>query len=166
MARRILMVVTPGTLREGESALRDAAAMARRSGGAVRMMCVQPIPKPRVDRHDRVVADADSEMARLAGMAEDELRTLAADHPDVAVERVVRFGSLVDEVATEAEVFGADLVGVTAARHPRRREQLLAWYLSRRTRLDGVAVVLLPAGAGSAGELVRDALAMSALRQI
>src|SRR5262245_27955316 len=124
MAERILMVITPETFGEGESALRDAAAMARRNGGVVRMMCVQPIPEPRRDRHDRIVANADSEMARLAGMAEDELRTLAADHADVMIEQVVRFGSLVAEAVTEAEAFNPDLVAITASRRPRMRAPL------------------------------------------
>ena len=166
MVKRLLMVITSDTLREGESALRDAAAMARRSGGLVRMMLVQSIPKPRFDRYDRLVADADSEMVRLAGMAEDELRTLAADHPDVAIEQVVRFGGLVDEVVMEAEVFDPDLVAVTAARHPGMRAQLVAWYLSHVTRLARAPVMLLPVAADATGELVREAIAMSALRQI
>ena len=63
MAKRVLLVLT--TNDDGGSATRDAAGVARAAGGTVRVMCVHPLPRPRVDRYDRTVADVDLEMARL-----------------------------------------------------------------------------------------------------
>lgn len=56
MAKRVLMVITPARAGDLVSAARRAAAVARESGGGVRMAWMQPLPPPRFDRYDR--ADA------------------------------------------------------------------------------------------------------------
>ena len=100
MAKRVLMVIAPAGTTALESAARSAAAVARESGGVVRMAWMQPLPPARVDRHDRVVADPDREMARLTEIARERMRALAWDFGEVDVERVVRFGRL----STDARV--------------------------------------------------------------
>ena len=76
MAKRILMVITPETPGDLRSAARSAAVVARDSGGQVRIVFVRPIPPPRMDRHDRLVADPDAEMARLGAVAESRMAAL------------------------------------------------------------------------------------------
>jgi hypothetical protein len=88
MAKRILMVVTPQTTGDLRSAARSAAVVARESGGQVRMVFVRPIPPPRMDGHDCVVADPDAEMARLTALAEDRMAALA---PSSATSRSSRW---------------------------------------------------------------------------
>jgi len=50
------------------------------------MAWIQPLPPPRVDRHDRVVADTDREMVRLTEIALDRMRALTWDFGEVDVE--------------------------------------------------------------------------------
>ena len=76
VAGRVLMVISAGA-GALEHAARSAAAVARESGGVVRIAWMQPVPPPRVDRHDRVVADTDREMARLAERAHERMSALA-----------------------------------------------------------------------------------------
>ena len=82
MAKRILMVLTPQTTGD----LRSAAVVARDSGGQIRMVFVRPIPPPRMDHHDRLVADPDMEMVRLAGLAESWMAALELEFGAVPVE--------------------------------------------------------------------------------
>lgn len=102
MAKRILMVITPETTGDLGRAARSAAGVARDSGGQVRMVFVRPIPPPRLDRYDRVVADPDAEMVRLAGLAEIRMAALGAEFGDVPVESLLRFGRLAAELRIEA----------------------------------------------------------------
>lgn len=90
MAKRTLMVITSDTPDDLRSAARSAAVVARDSGGRIRMVFVHPIPPPRMDRHDRPVADPDAEMARLAGLAESRMAAVEPDFGDVPVESRVR----------------------------------------------------------------------------
>jgi len=83
VAGPVLMVISPGA-GALEHAARSAAAVARESGGVV---------PPRVDRHDRVVADTDREMARLAERAHERMSALARELGEILVERVVRFAA-------------------------------------------------------------------------
>ncbi len=141
MARRVLMVITPGMAGDLRSAALSAAAVARRDGALLRMITIRPIPPARVDRHDRVIADEDREMARLAAAAEEQMAALHAELGDIPVERVVRFGRLSRELCIEAQVFGPDLIGLAAPGRPRLAHQLRAWYLGRTL---SVPVLLLP----------------------
>ena len=79
----------------------------------------------RVDRYDRIIADEDREMARLAA-AEAQMAALHPELGYVPAERVVRFGRLSTELYIEAQVFGADLIGLAAPGRPRLRHQLRA----------------------------------------
>ena len=161
MAKRILMVITPETAGDLRSAARSAAVVARENGGQVRMVFVRPIPPPRVDRHDRLVADADTEMARLAGLAESWLAALEPEFGDVPVESRVRFGRLAAELRIEAESFGADLIGLAASARPGPRHQLRAWYLGATLRWP---VVLLPLVPDDAADPRRESVVLPAFR--
>ena len=161
MAKRILMVITPRTTGDLRSAARSAAVMARESGGQIRVAFVRPIPPPRVDRHDRVVADPDTEMARLTALAEDRMASLEAEFGDVHVESVVRFGRLGAELRIETENFGADLIGLAAPSRPGPRHQVRAWYLGAKLR---APVILLPLVADDAADRRRESVVLPAFR--
>ena len=160
-AKRVLMVITPAGAPALESAARSAAAVARESGGVVRMAWMQPLPPPRVDRHDRVVADTDREMIRLTETALDRMRALTWDFGEVDVERVVRFGRLATELAVEAHAWGAGLIGLAAPARPGVRHHLRAWYLARTVM---VPLVLLPIPRPDGGDHHRESMVLPAFR--
>ena len=164
MAKRILMVMRGGAPADHALAARGAAALARKSGGVIRMVYINPMPSPRVDTHDRIVSDTDREMARISADVLERLAALARELDDVPVESTIRFGRLGTELATEAEVFGADLIALSAQPRPGLRDRLLAGYLARVTLGSRIPLVLLPLPAvGSSGQR-EDALALSLLR--
>ena len=163
MAKRILMVMRGGARAEHALAARGAAALARKSGGTIRMVYIAPIPAPRVDTHDRIVSDTDREMARISADVGERLARLARELDDVPVESTIRFGRLGTELSIEAEVFGADLIAISAEPRPGLRDRLRAWYLARVTLGSRIPLVLLPLPAvGSSGQR-EDALAFSVL---
>ncbi len=161
MAKRILMVITPRMAGDLRSAALSAAALARKSRGLLRMVTVRPIPAARVDRYDRIIADEDREMARLAAAAEEQMAALHPELGEVPVERVVRFGRLSTELHIEAQVFGADLIGLAAPGRPRLRHQLRAWYLGSTLP---VPVVLLPSGPDGADDRRPETVVLPAFR--
>jgi hypothetical protein len=161
MAKRILMVITPQTTGDPRSAARSAAVVAQESGGQVRMVFVHPIPPPRMDRYDRVVADPDAEMARLAALAEHRMAALDAEFGDVPVESLVRFGRLVTELRIEAENFSADMIGLAAPPRPGPRHRLRAWYLGATLP---APVVLLPLVPDDAADRHRQSVGLPAFR--
>ena len=148
MAQRIMMVVTPETVTDNTRIALEVARAARQSGGVVRILYVTPIPPPRVDRYGRVVADTDREMARIAAGAEEKLRVMAADLDGVPVERVVRFGGLSEEIAIEADAFGADLVALAPMPSPALGRRILGWRLGRLAAPSRGMLLLLPPSAG------------------
>jgi len=163
MAKRILMVMRGGARADHALAARGAAALARKSGGTIRMVYIAPLPTPRVDTHDRVVSDTDREMARISADVGERLAKLARELDDVPVESTIRFGRLGTELSIEAEVFGADLIAISAEPRPGLRDRLRAWYLARVTLGSRIPLVLLPLPAvGSSGQR-EDALAFSVL---
>jgi nucleotide-binding universal stress UspA family protein len=162
MAKRILLVVRDRERAALTSAVLAAGRLARDTGGALRIMYASPLPPPRVDRHDRVVADTDREMARIAEVGTACVDRLAAELPDLSVERVVRFGRLSDEVRAEAEVFGADLVALAAPLRPRLAHRALVWYIEHVTLGSAMPVILLPVAAPGAARRSRDAIAVPA----
>lgn len=146
MAKRILMVITPARAGDLVSAARSAAAVARESGGGVRMAWMRPLPAPRVDRYDRLVADTDREMARLTAAALEHMAALAWEFGEV--EQVVRFGRLATELAIEAHAWGADLICLAAPERPGPRHR---FRLAPGTRGIGAgrATADRPAGRGT-----------------
>jgi len=163
MAKRILMVMRGGARAEHALAARGAAALARKSGGTIRMVYIAPIPAPRVDTHDRIVSDTDREMARISADVGERLARLARELDDVPVESTIRFGRLGRELSIEAEVFGADLIAISAKPRPGLRDRIGAWYLGRVALGSRIPLVLLPLPAvGSSGQR-EDALIFSVL---
>ena len=160
-AKRVLMVITPAVAPDLESAARSAAALARESGGMVRMAWMQPLPPPRVDHHDRVGADTDREMVRLTEIAQDRMRALAWDFGEVEVEQVVRFGRLATELAVEAHAWDADLIGLATPARPTFRHYLRAWHLAWRVT---VPLVLLPISRPDGGDRRRESIVLPAFR--
>lgn len=164
MAKRILVPIAPGAPADYARAAVRAARIARKTGGIVRLAYLRPLPPPRVDRQDRVVADADREMERLSAHAETHLAALAADMDGVPVETVIRFGDPEAELSIEAEVFHADLIALAAPLHARMRDRFRAWRLQRAAVASRVPVMLLPMPADGAGARGRSAVAVPALR--
>ena len=85
-AKRILVPITAGLTADHALAAVNAARIARKSGGVVRLAYLAPMPAPRVDHLDRVVADADREMARITSVAQEHLGALATALEGVPVE--------------------------------------------------------------------------------
>lgn len=160
VAGHVLMVISAGA-GALEPAARSAAAVARESGGVVRIAWMHPVPPPRVDRHDRVVADTDREMARLADRAHERMSALVWELGEIPVERVVRFGRLATELAVEAHAWRADLVGLAVPARPGLGHHLRAWYLARRVT---VPLVLLPIPRHDGADRRREPIVLPAFR--
>lgn len=114
MAKRILVPLDRSE--HAESVLPVVADIARSSGATVRLMSVAGVPEQKLGDYGRVVAYESQEVERITYSRLDYLRSAEAQLGGVPVESVVRFGDPADEIAHEAEVFGADLVAVTAPR--------------------------------------------------
>jgi nucleotide-binding universal stress UspA family protein len=128
VSRRVLVAVLPGdeaTALDRLGTVVSAAPQAR-----VRVACLRPLPPPRRDRHDRVVADADVEMERIARDTAAAFHAAARALEHTALEIVVRFGIPTREVATEADAFAPDLVVLFAS----PRSNLLRRWRGRRLR--------------------------------
>jgi nucleotide-binding universal stress UspA family protein len=164
MAKRILVPILSSVSTDYSSAALSAARIARKSGGIVRLAYLSPLPRPRVDRHDRVVADTDREMARITAGALERLATLASEMEGVPIEVVVRFGRLSAELSIEAEVFEADLVALAAPRESRLRDRVRAWQLRRAALASKVPLILLPPLPAGADARPGGAVAVPALR--
>lgn len=119
MVKRILATVDTGE--HGEDIVPVVAALARGAGSTVRLLRVFPIPQRVVGTHGRTVAYVDQEMARLTAEGLADLRHVETDLGDVPVETVVRFGDVAEEIALEAEAFGADLIALGGGRSGRLR---------------------------------------------
>jgi nucleotide-binding universal stress UspA family protein len=163
-AKRILVPITPGAFADYALAATSAARIARKTGGILRLAYLAPLPPPRVDRHDRVVADTDREMARIGAAAQARLDTLAASLEDVPVETVIRFGRPAAELSIEAEAFGADLIVLAAPMRSRVWERVRAWQLRRAALGSKVPLILLPLAAVRTAAQSGGAVAVPALR--
>jgi len=136
MAKRILAPVDGSERGEGIAPI--VAALARHAGSTVRLLRVFPVPERVVGPHGRTVAYVDQEMARLTAEGVDDLRQVEAELGDVPVEVVVRFGDPAEEIALEAEAFGADLIALGGGRSSRLRSALspdLAERVERRAEV-------------------------------
>ena len=117
MTKRILAPISAEE--RSEAVVPLVAALARETGATVRLLRVFPVPERIVGDHGRTVAYVDQEMARLTSEGLDELARVETSLPGVPVERVVRFGDPEEEILVEAEVFGADLIALTANKRNR-----------------------------------------------
>jgi len=151
MAKRILV---PVEMHErAEAIVPLVAALARDGGATVRLLNVQPVPTTRV--HDatrewplyaydtggavvmpeRVFTYGHTQESRLESEALAQMRELEPLLDGVAVERMVRFGDVVDEIVLEAEAFDADLVAVSERARPWWRPALARIVARLRARL-------------------------------
>jgi len=161
MAKRILVPVRDVT--RAEAIVPMVAALARESGGTVRLLSVQPPPRTRFDEYARilpfdgydvvtldaprrVLAYGHAHEERLESETLERLRRLEPLLDGVPTERTVRFGDVVEEIAREAHAFGADLVAVTERRR-RWWRPLLARMIDRVRARVGVPVLALSGGA-------------------
>ena len=146
MSGRILAVIHDAHESAALGGIAALVAVARAERAVVRLAFVRPMPPERLDRHGRVVADTDREMARITCATIDVVEAAAQPYDDVTVETVVRFGGAGREALIEAEVFDPGLVVFFAARGGGPMARLRAWALRRRvSRRPGVRVIVLEA---------------------
>ena len=122
MSRRVLVAVLPGD--EAAALDRLGSVVSAAPQARIRVACFSPLPVARRDAHDRVVADADVEMERVARDTAHAFHHAAGALDHAALEIVVRFGIPTREVTTEADAFTPDLVVLFA---PARRDLLRRW---------------------------------------
>jgi nucleotide-binding universal stress UspA family protein len=162
MAKRILVPVRDVT--RAEAIVPVVAALARESGGTVRLLSVQPLPGTRFDEFARtlpfygydvgvmldmprrVLMYGHAHEERLESETLERLRCLEPLLDGVPVERAVRFGDPVEEITRDADAFDADLVAVTERRRRWWRPALTGIIDRLRARV-GVPVLALSAGA-------------------
>ena len=83
MSARLLAVITPGDEAAALAGFAGLVTVARAAEAEVRLAYFRALPAPRVDRHDRTVADTDTEMARIASVATRALGSAARVFADV-----------------------------------------------------------------------------------
>jgi nucleotide-binding universal stress UspA family protein len=113
-AKRILAPID-GSERS-EEVLSLVGALGRDSGATVRLLRVYPVPQRVVGTNGKTIAYADQEMAGLTAAGQGALEHAEARLHGVPVERAVRFGDAVEEIANEAEAFDADVIVLTESR--------------------------------------------------
>ena len=86
------------------------AALARDTGATVRLLRIYRVPRRVVRDTGETISYADQEMAGLTAAGRHALAHVEARLHDVPVERMVRFGDIVEEIANEAEAFDADVI--------------------------------------------------------
>jgi nucleotide-binding universal stress UspA family protein len=141
MTKRILAPISAEERSEAIAPL--VAALARETGATVRLLRVFPVPERIVGTDGRTVAYVDQEMDRLTGEGLDELARLETAMPGVPVECVVRFGDPEEEILVEAEVFGADLIALTAPKRGRLLSVLAPGVAERVAEKASVPAVVL-----------------------
>ena len=147
MAKRILVPLSQ--VEAAESFVHAVAALARGAGATVRLLHVAAPTTNLVDIEGRVLAYADQETRRVEAEARDYLETIAIALDDLPVELAVRFGDVAQEILTEAEDFGAELIVLGIRR--RRRLQLRGGIVTQILRRSDAPVALVRAGRHEAG---------------
>ena len=131
--------------------------IARAAEAEVRLVCLRPLPPPRVDGFDHVVADTDQEMSRITSSTRQTFDAATRRFEDVTVETVVRFGAPAREAVLEAEAYAPQIIVVFAAAGG-LLSRLRAWALRRRLtgRTDARLLVLQPARVRQPGRAAGD----------
>lgn len=141
MAKRILV---PIDARERvHTIVPVVSALARDAGSTVRLLRVFPVPGRVIGDHGQTVAFGDQEMARLTAEGLAALQRIEAELVGVPVETVVRFGEPAEEIAGEADAFGADLIALGADRQGRLRTALAPGVADRVTYRSEVPTLVL-----------------------
>lgn len=123
------------------------AALTRDAGATVRLVRIFPLPSEVVTPQGWMVASVDQEMARLESRALADFAPAEVQLAGLPVETVVRYGDPVEEIALEAQAFGADLIALTGGRRGRLRAALAPGLAARlQRRADTPTLVLHPGG--------------------
>jgi nucleotide-binding universal stress UspA family protein len=141
MTKRILV---PLDGRESAEAIVPiVAALTRDAGAVVRLVRIFPLPSEVMTPQGWMVASMDQEMARLESRALADFAPAEIELAGLPVETVVRYGDPVDEIALEAEAFGADLIALGTGRRGRLRAALSPGVAQRlQSRTDTPTLVL------------------------
>jgi nucleotide-binding universal stress UspA family protein len=119
------------------------AALARDTGATVRLLRIYPVPKRVVRDTGETISYADQEMAGLTAAGRGALEPVEARLHDVPVERMVRFGDTVEEIANEAEAFDADVIVMTGTARTGLRRVLSRGIADRVTERVTVPTLVL-----------------------
>ena len=134
-----------------EAVVPVVAALARDTGAAVRLLRIFPLPSQVTTPQGFMVASIDQEMARLESRALSDFAPAELALAELPVETVVRYGDPIEEIAREAEVFGADMIALTSGRRGRLRSALAPGIAQRvQTRTATPTLVLYPGGGRAA----------------
>jgi universal stress protein A len=134
-----------------EAVVPVVAALARDTGATVRLLRIFPVPSQVTTPQGFMVASVDHEMARLESRALSDFAPAELGLAGLPVETVVRYGEPVEEIAREAEVFGADMIALTSGRRGRLRSALAPGVAQRvQTRTATPTLVLYPGGGRAA----------------
>jgi universal stress protein A len=148
MTTKRILVPLDGRER-AEAVVPVVAALARDAGATVRLLRIFSVPSGVITPQGRMVATVDQEMARLESCALSDFAPAETELASLPVETVVRYGDAAEEIAREAEAFGADLIALTAGRRGRLRAALAPGLAQRlQTRTDTPTLVFYP-GDGS-----------------
>jgi nucleotide-binding universal stress UspA family protein len=141
MTKRILV---PLDGRESAEAIVPiVAALTRDAAAVVRLVRIFPLPSEVMTPQGWMVASMDQEMARLESRALADFAPAEIELAGLPVETVVRYGDPVDEIALEAEAFGADLIALGTGRRGRLRAALSPGVAQRlQSRTDTPTLVL------------------------
>ena len=143
MNTRMLGGVFAGQEATAIQGLPAVLATARSDRRSVRLACFRPLPAPRVDRHDRIVADCDREMARITETTTTALTSALGQRGLDPVEIVVRFGAPGREVLRETDAFTPDLIAFFAPPASALTSRLRVWALRRRVAHRRARLVLV-----------------------
>jgi nucleotide-binding universal stress UspA family protein len=128
-----------------EAVVPVVAALARDNGAVVRLLRIFPLPSQVTTPQGFMVASVDQEMARLESRALSDFAPAELALAELPVETVVRYGDTLEEIAREAEVFGADMIALTSGRRGRLRSALAPGIAQRvQTRTATPTLVLYP----------------------
>jgi nucleotide-binding universal stress UspA family protein len=143
-AKRILV---PLDDEHAESVVPLVASVARDGGATVRLLRVYPVPERREGLHGRIVEYVDQAMSRLTAEGRDELARDEERLAGVPVEIVVRFGEPAEEIALEAEAFGADVIALSEPPRSRLRRMLAPGLADRLARETSIPMLVLTTAA-------------------
>jgi len=134
-----------------EAVVPVVAALARDNGAVVRLLRIFPLPSQVTTPQGFMVASVDQEMARLESRALSDFAPAELALAELPVETVVRYGDPIEEIAREAEVFGADMIALTSGRRGRLRSAFAPGIAQRvQTRTATPTLVLYPGGSRTA----------------
>ena len=126
------------------------AALARDTGAVVRLLRIFPLPSQVTTPQGFMVASVDQEMARLESRALSDFAPAELALAELPVETVVRYGDPIEEIAREAEVFGADMIALTSGRRGRLRSALAPGIAQRVQTQTATPTLVLYPGRGRA----------------